>query len=256
MNRHTIGRSALLAGIVAGRGRRCRRPQAPPPTIPGFLAAAVADPARPAADVERDANRKPAETLLFAGHRTRMQGRGAVAGRRLLHAHHQQGGGRAPAMCMRSCPRRVRTRRPMPPISRRGSRRSRPTPTIPMSAWWSSRSRELKTPEPVDLVWTSQNYHDLHNFPGLNLTVFNQMVFEALKPGRHLSHPGSFLGAGGRQRASPRLCIESTRRRSNRRCSRRDSNSSAAAICCTGPRIRAPRRCSIPRSAAAPINSS
>ena len=36
---------------------------------------------------------------------------------------------------------------------------------------------------PVDLVWTSQNYHDLHNFPGLDVTVFNQMVFEALKPG-------------------------------------------------------------------------
>ena len=25
---------------------------------------------------------------------------------------------------------------------------------------------QLKTPVPVDLVWTSQNYHDLHNFPG------------------------------------------------------------------------------------------
>jgi predicted methyltransferase len=56
---------------------------------------------------------------------------------------------------------------------------------------------ELKTPEPVDLVWTSQNYHDLHNFPGLNLTVFNQMVFEALKPGGvyfildHSSVPGA-----------------------------------------------------------------
>jgi predicted methyltransferase len=42
---------------------------------------------------------------------------------------------------------------------------------------------QLKTPEPVDLVWTSQNYHDLHNFPGLDIGVFNQMVYEALKPG-------------------------------------------------------------------------
>jgi predicted methyltransferase len=49
---------------------------------------------------------------------------------------------------------------------------------------------QLKTPVPVDLVWTSQNYHDLHNLPGLDLVVFNQMVFEALKPGRHVSHPG------------------------------------------------------------------
>ena len=56
---------------------------------------------------------------------------------------------------------------------------------------------QLKTPVPVDMVWTSQNYHDLHNFPGLDLTVFNQMVFEALKPGGiyfildHASEPGA-----------------------------------------------------------------
>jgi predicted methyltransferase len=36
---------------------------------------------------------------------------------------------------------------------------------------------------PVDLVWTSQNYHDLHNFPGLDVGVFNKMVFDDLKPG-------------------------------------------------------------------------
>jgi len=41
----------------------------------------------------------------------------------------------------------------------------------------------LKTPVPVDMVWTSQNYHDLHNFPGIDVAVFNQLVFEALKPG-------------------------------------------------------------------------
>jgi predicted methyltransferase len=35
--------------------------------IPKYVAAAVADSARPAADTQRDANRKPAETLAFAG---------------------------------------------------------------------------------------------------------------------------------------------------------------------------------------------
>ena len=57
-----------------------------------------------------------------------------------------------------------------------------------------------KTPAPVDLVWTSQNYHDLHNFPGLDVAVFNQMVFDALKPGGiylildHAAEPGSGTG--------------------------------------------------------------
>ncbi len=28
---------------------------------------------------------------------------------------------------------------------------------------------QLKAPVPVDLVWTSQNYHDLHNLPGVDV---------------------------------------------------------------------------------------
>jgi predicted methyltransferase len=59
---------------------------------------------------------------------------------------------------------------------------------------------QLGVPLPVDLVWTSQNYHDLHNFPGLDVGVFNKMVFDDLKPGGiylvldHTAEPGS----GGR----------------------------------------------------------
>jgi predicted methyltransferase len=42
----------------------------------------------------------------------------------------------------------------------------------------------LPSPEPLDLVWTSQNYHDLHN-PGRNIDInkANKAVFDALKPG-------------------------------------------------------------------------
>jgi predicted methyltransferase len=44
----------------------------------------------------------------------------------------------------------------------------------------------LMVPEPVDVVWTSQNYHDLHN-PGVfhadDIAAFNKSVFDALKPG-------------------------------------------------------------------------
>ncbi len=42
----------------------------------------------------------------------------------------------------------------------------------------------FSTPEPVDLVWTSQNYHDLHlkRF-NLDIAAVNADVFKALKPG-------------------------------------------------------------------------
>jgi predicted methyltransferase len=42
----------------------------------------------------------------------------------------------------------------------------------------------IPAPEKLDLVWTSQNYHDMHN-PGRNLDIVgaNKAVFNALKPG-------------------------------------------------------------------------
>ena len=37
--------------------------------------------------------------------------------------------------------------------------------------------------KPQDLVFTAQNYHDLHNFKEVDVAGFNKAVFDALKPG-------------------------------------------------------------------------
>lgn len=37
--------------------------------------------------------------------------------------------------------------------------------------------------EPLDVVWTAQNYHDLHNAPAGAVEGLNRAVFAALKPG-------------------------------------------------------------------------
>jgi predicted methyltransferase len=42
---------------------------------------------------------------------------------------------------------------------------------------------ELKTPTPVGLVWTSQNYHDLHNRKDLDIAQVNRAIYASLKPG-------------------------------------------------------------------------
>ena len=45
---------------------------------------------------------------------------------------------------------------------------------------------KLMISEPLDVVWTAQNYHDLHNlgmFHADNIAAFNKSVFDALKPG-------------------------------------------------------------------------
>jgi predicted methyltransferase len=196
MIRNTIGRTwVLLAGIILGAAQ-APGAQTKVSQVPAFLAAAVADSARPAADVERDVNRKPAETLLFTG----IQPGYKVA--ELL-----PGGGYYTRIISKAVGSsgHVYALVPAPsPDAPAGtpdfSARVKAIAADPHYANLSvvvEPFAELKTPEPVDLVWTSQNYHDLHNFPGLNLTVFNQMVFEALKPGGiylildHSSVPGA-----------------------------------------------------------------
>jgi len=37
--------------------------------------------------------------------------------------------------------------------------------------------------KPVDLVWTTENYHDMHNGPTANPGGINEATFRALKPG-------------------------------------------------------------------------
>ena len=41
----------------------------------------------------------------------------------------------------------------------------------------------LGLPEQVDLVWTSDNYHDLHNIPNVDVGAIDKAIFDALKPG-------------------------------------------------------------------------
>ncbi|MEO8808778.1 MAG: class I SAM-dependent methyltransferase [Rhodanobacter sp.] len=43
-------------------------------------------------------------------------------------------------------------------------------------------AEEVRVPQEVDLVFTSQNYHDYHDF-AVNIAAFNKHVFAALKPG-------------------------------------------------------------------------
>lgn len=181
MIRLTIGSSALLAASVL-LAAPVQGAAETPPSIPGYLSAALADPGRPAADVERDANRKPAQTLLFAG---------IVPGMKV--AELLPGGGYYTRIISKAVGDSGHVFAIVP-----APRADAPADTPDFAARVKAIAADprysnvtvvvepfaqLKLPQPVDLVWTSQNYHDLHNFPGLNLTVFNQMVFDSLKPG-------------------------------------------------------------------------
>ncbi len=61
----------------------------------------------------------------------------------------------------------------------------------------STPLNQLALPEKADVIWTSLNYHDIHNQPNDAYVAFNKAVFNALKPGGtfividHAAAPGA-----------------------------------------------------------------
>ena len=150
--------------------------------VPQYLLAAVADTGRPAADTQRDAERKPGESMAFAGVKPKsvvielMPGGGYYT-RLLSKAVGPEG--RVYAV--------VPAPRPdAPPDS---PDRSLPIKALAADAGYRNITvlvqpiRALELPSKADLAWTSNNYHDVHNVQGIDVLAFNKSVFSALKPG-------------------------------------------------------------------------
>jgi predicted methyltransferase len=150
-------------------------------SIPANITAAVADSNRPDTDKQRDANRKPAETLAFlgvkpgekiaelipgGGYFTRLFSK-AVGPKGHVYALVPERPANAPAD-MPDLAARVKAIAADPAYS------NVTVVVAPLAT--------LAPPDPVDLLYTSQNYHDLHNFP-VDVVGFNKIVFNAVKPG-------------------------------------------------------------------------
>src|ERR1700733_7911915 len=148
---------------------------------PGHIAAAVADSNRPDADKLRDANRKPVQTLEFLGVKPGEQiaeilpGSGdftrifskAVGPSGHVYALVPDGPARAPAN--------------LPDLA--GAVKAiAADPNYTNVTVVVQPLTKLVTPAPVDLVFTAQNYHDLHNFP-VDVVAFNRTILDSLKPG-------------------------------------------------------------------------
>jgi predicted methyltransferase len=151
-------------------------------SIPPNIAAAVADGNRPDADKQRDAERKPAETLTFAGIKhgetiaELLPGSGYYT-RLLSIAVGPQGKLFAvvPPLPPNSPPNRQDPAARLKVITEDANYANVTVLQQPLAT--------LSVPAPVDLVFTAQNYHDLHNVPNLDIAAFNKSVFDALKPG-------------------------------------------------------------------------
>jgi predicted methyltransferase len=163
--------------------------------IPAYVDKAVADAGRPDADRMRDPERKPAEVLTFSGVKPGMKvGELIPNGGYYTHllslvvgpSGHVYG------------------------LWPDGFAKARPQGLDALTKIGPNVSNVTYTdapafPEKLDLFWTTENYHDLHNpprgapdgTPQPDVTPFNKAVFDALKPGGiyliedHAAAPGA-----------------------------------------------------------------
>ena len=143
---------------------------------------AVADPSRPDSDTTRDADRKPAQTLMFAGIKSGDKVADYVADAgyftRLFasvvgYKGHVYAVEPTAFFKYESFPKAV--------AELQGYAVTHPNVTVTTAAALEG----VRFPEGLDLFWISQSYHDLHDkFMGpIDTAAFNKAVYAALKPG-------------------------------------------------------------------------
>ncbi|HEY7851508.1 MAG TPA: methyltransferase [Caulobacteraceae bacterium] len=166
--------------------------------LPANISAAIADAGRTQDDRDRDAARKPADMLTFANVRA---GQSVVdllpGGGYFTRLFSVAVGpkGKVYAFIPTEVAKFVKGGLP--------ANGSTPDPRHPNVVALVAPIGQFAIPTRVDMVWTSQNYHDLHDpFMGpADIPAFNAAVLRALKPGGlfivldHSALPGSGLTA-------------------------------------------------------------
>lgn len=145
------------------------------------IKAAVADSNRPAKDTENDAARKPAEMLRFAGVKS-----GDIVVDML------PGSGYFTRIFAKTVGKTGHVYAYQPTETDKFYK-DKPIPANALAAdpAYGNISvvhkpiNDFAIPQKADVIWTSQNYHDMHNpFMGpADLTKVNKAIFNALKPG-------------------------------------------------------------------------
>jgi predicted methyltransferase len=143
---------------------------------------AVADSSRPESDTTRDADRKPAQTLAFAGIKSGDKVADYVADSGYftrLFADIVGSTGHVYAVAPTAFFQFEHFVKAVADLQ--GYAVTHPNVTVTTSAALEG----LKFPEKLDLFWISRNYHDLHDkFMGpVDTAAFNKAVYNALKPG-------------------------------------------------------------------------
>ena len=148
--------------------------------VPANIANAVANQDRPDEDRQRDADRRPAEVLTFVGIKNGEKVADFIPGKgyfsRILSG---AVGPQGHVYAFIPSEFAAFIKQPLP------ANGSTPYPKFQNVSVIAGPVNEFAAPEPLDLVWISLNYHDLHDpfLAPADLAKINKAVFAALKPG-------------------------------------------------------------------------
>ncbi len=171
------------------------------PAMPASIVAAVADPARPADDRARDVARKPAEVVAFAGVKPGDTVVDLIPGGGYFTRVFSKAVGPTghvyalvPSYLAKAYPQSVTAIQAVAA-----------DPAYRNVTVWVEGVGKLAAQGPVDLVWTSQNYHDLHgpSLPPNTASEIDHAVLMALRPGGafviedHVAEAGSGVRDAG-----------------------------------------------------------
>jgi predicted methyltransferase len=171
-------RIAVFAAVAATLLLSYSTPALTGEAVPAAIAAAIADASRPQANVALDARRKPAEMLTFAG---------VKPGDKVLEF--VPGGGYVTRLLAKIVgPAGHVYAANLPTFNE--NLKTGVDPIIASPAYGNVSKieqpfGEIRPPEPVDVAWVSENYHDFKNM-GMFSTDTNAMdraIFAGLKPG-------------------------------------------------------------------------
>jgi predicted methyltransferase len=172
--RHAIAITLLTGSLCAAGGYAAA---ASTMEIPGYIKSAVEDQTRPEKDRQRDENRKPAEVLTYAGVKPGQKVAELLPGSgyytRLL-CRIVGASGHVDAVELKE---------------KEPENESKPTDGHPCDNVTESTvvASDMTLPGDLDVVWTTENYHDLKDdywAGGIPDTkAFDAAVFKALKPG-------------------------------------------------------------------------
>ena len=166
---------ALMAAAPACASQTATDPVERPSAVVQDYALAIADPLRPASEVERDPLRKPAEMLAFA----RIDGGERIADVRPEEGYFSRLFARAVGP-----EGRVYAFVPNQTAARENAYGDTLATDYPNVTRVTGALEDLTFPEPLDVVFMGQEYHDfvIDRF-GVDVAAMNAAVFRALKPG-------------------------------------------------------------------------